>query len=113
MFEFSPISFPGFYRPQTKFTKVMFLRLPVILFTGRVSRPRLRGEVAGSARGVSRPRPMGGPGPRPRGRGCSGPGSEKLGVCPGGGCPGSGPWGSVQAQAQGEGGVQAKGVCVS
>ena len=57
-----------------------------------VSRPRLRGEVAGSARGLSRPRPMGGPGPRPRGRGCSGPGSEeKSGVCPGG----------VQAQAHG------------
>ena len=50
------------YRPQTKFAKVMFLHLSVILFTGGgVSRPTPRGKVEGSGRrrGVSRPTPRG------------------------------------------------------
>ena len=39
----------SFYRPQTKFAKVMFLDLSVILFTGRgVFRQRPRVEVRGS-----------------------------------------------------------------
>ena len=57
------ISFPQyFYCPQTKFAKVMFIHLSVILFTaggGGVSRPRPRGEVGGLPGGVSRPRPGG------------------------------------------------------
>ena len=46
-----------YYCLQTKFTKVMFLHLSVILFTGGLSRPRPRGDLP---RGVSRPRPGGG-----------------------------------------------------
>ena len=74
------------YRPQTKFAKVMFLHVSVILFTGmglvsqhvlQVSRPTPRGKVEGSGLGglqahtkgeiegsglggVSRPTPRGG-----------------------------------------------------
>ena len=49
--------FSDFYRPQTKFAKVMFLHLSVShsVYRGRgVSRPRPRGVCPG---GVSRPRP--------------------------------------------------------
>ena len=63
----------AFYRPQTKFAKVIFLHLSVCprelmsrprpggqglvwLGAGGVSRPRPRGEVGGSSWGVSRPR---------------------------------------------------------
>ena len=61
-----------FYRPQTKFAKVMFLHVSVILsMGGGVSRPRPRGEVGWSGQGgvqaqarevVSRPRPRPGGG---------------------------------------------------
>ena len=60
------------YRPQTKFAKVMFLDLSVILFTGgvvsqhalQVSRPTPRGEVEGSGLGGSPGPHFGGsPGP--------------------------------------------------
>ena len=47
------------YRPQTKFAKVMFLHLSIILFTGGVSRSTPRGMLGGLARGVSRPPPRG------------------------------------------------------
>ena len=55
-FSFSCAALVSCYRPQTKFAKVMFLHLPVILFTGRgVSRPR--------SWGVCLPRGCPGPGP--------------------------------------------------
>ena len=44
-----------YYRPQTKFVKLMFLHVSVCPWG--VSRPRPRGEVEESGRGVSRPRP--------------------------------------------------------
>ena len=49
-----------YYRPPTKFAKVMFLYVSVIL-SGRGLQAHTQGEVGGLARGVSRPRP-GGPG---------------------------------------------------
>ena len=73
-----------YYRPQTKFAKVMFLHLSVILFTGGVSRPTPRGGGVGP--GGSRPTPKGG-----------------LGVWPGGVQAHTG--GDVQAHTWGGGGV--------
>ena len=73
------------YRPQTKFAKVMFLHLSVILFTWGglpgegCPGPGLEGVCPGvveaQAWGVSRPRP----------RGCPGPGLGHPGPVPGGG----------------------------
>ena len=40
----SGLSFPSFYRPQTKFAKVMFLHLSVILFTRGVYIPVCNGS---------------------------------------------------------------------
>ena len=69
------------YRPQTKFARVMFLHLSVILFTGggdveRSGQRESQGPYPGgrlgvwpggvsrpTPKGVSRPRPGGGPGP--------------------------------------------------
>ena len=46
------IRFRHNYRPQTKFAKVMFLHVSVILFTGgRVSRPIPEGKFGGSEQG--------------------------------------------------------------
>ena len=79
-----------FYRPQTKFPKVMFLHMSVshsvhgvgsgipACLAGlqgggvsqhalQISRPTPKGEVEGSGWGVSRPTPRGSPGPHPGG----------------------------------------------
>ena len=83
-----------YYRPQTKFTKVMFLHLSVGHSVHKgVSRPRPGGEVGGSAWGVSRPRPRGEVGESAWG--CPGPGwgvsRPRLGgPDPDPGCPGLG-----------------------
>ena len=56
----------SYYHLQTKFAKVIFLQLSVILFTGGVSRPRTRREgclsrgcLGPGPRDVSRSRPRG------------------------------------------------------
>ena len=59
-----------FYRSQTKFAKVMFLHLSVILFTEGCLGPHPRGRFGGLAGGCLGPHPGGGWGVR-------------LGVCPG------------------------------
>ena len=72
----------GFYRPQTKFAKVMFLHVSVILSTGREGGclgPDPGGRLGVLARGVSRSRPGGS---RPWG----GPGLGGPGLGPGGRC---------------------------
>ena len=105
-----------FYRPQTKFAKVMFLQVSVILSTGggiqaciaggipaclaaglqgvvsqyalQVSRPTPRGEVEGSGR-----KGGGSPGPHPRG--------NLRGLAWGGACSGGGDPPPVTATAVG------------
>ena len=87
-----------FLPSATKFAKVMFLHVSVILSMGEVSRPRPRGEVWGVwPGGVSRPRPRGG----------------GWGVWPGG-CPGPGR-GVVSRPRSGVGGLSRPrpgGVCI-
>ena len=100
--------FQHYYRPQTKFAKVMFLHVSVILSRGWYPSmpcsspgphpaggevegsgwgspgPHPGGRLRGLARGVSRPTPRGSPGPHP-----GGPPGQHPGGSPGphpGGC---------------------------
>ena len=104
-----------YYRPQTKFAKVMFSHLSASHsvhgggspgphpggmlrgLAGGVSRPTPRGDVEGSGWGVSRPTPRGEVGGSGQG---GSPGPHPWGVprpTLGGGSPGPHPWGCIPA----------------